>query len=65
MQKFRKEEDGWKEYNRNGAVRRFTAEQFISHLLPPLAGIKGPHVTVKVVPDKKDEGLTEEKLEAC
>jgi hypothetical protein len=51
LQKFRKEEDGWKEYSRNGVVRRCTVEQFISHILPPLAGIKGPDVTVKVEPD--------------
>jgi hypothetical protein len=56
LQKFRKEKDGWKEHSRNGTVRPCTAEQFISHLLPPLAGTKGPYVTVKVVPDKKDEG---------
>jgi hypothetical protein len=55
IQKFRKEEDGWKEYSRNGTVRPCTAEQFISHLLPPLAGIKGQYITAKVVPDKKDE----------
>jgi hypothetical protein len=52
LQKFRKEKDGWKEYSRNGTVRPCTAEQFISHILPSLAGIKGPNVTVKVEPDK-------------
>jgi hypothetical protein len=31
----------------------------VSHLLPALAGIKGPHVTVKVEPDKKSEGKRE------
>ena len=53
VQKFRKEEDSWKEYSRNGSVRPCTAEQFISHILPALAGFKGPHVTVKVEPDEK------------
>jgi hypothetical protein len=53
LQKFRKEEDGWKEYSRNGSVRSCSAEQFISHILPSLAGIKGPYVTVKVEPDTK------------
>ena len=52
LQKFRKEHDGWKMFSQNGAIRSCTAEQFISHLLPPLAGIKGPNVTVKVEPDK-------------
>jgi len=51
LQKFRKEQDGWKEYSRNGAIHACTAEQFISHILPPLAGIKGPNVTVRVEPD--------------
>jgi hypothetical protein len=55
LQKFRKELDGWKEYSPNGTVRPCTAEQMISHLLPPLAGIKGPNVTVKVEPDAQTE----------
>jgi hypothetical protein len=55
IQKFRREADGWKEYSKNGTTRPCTAEQFISHLLPLLAGIKGPNVTVKVEPDKKAE----------
>jgi hypothetical protein len=38
--------------NKETVIRSCTAEQFISHLLPPLAGIKGPNVTVKVEPDK-------------
>ncbi len=55
IQKFRKETDGWKEYSRNGTIRQCTAEQFISHILPPLAGIKGPNVTIKVEADEKSE----------
>ena len=51
LQKFRKEDDGWKMYSRNGTVRPCTAEQFISHMLPSLAGLKGPNVTVRVEPD--------------
>jgi hypothetical protein len=54
LQKFRKEEDSWKQYSRNGNVLPCTAEQMISHILP-LAGIKGPNVTVKVEPDGKIE----------
>jgi hypothetical protein len=52
LQKFRKEDEGWKEYSRNGTVHQCTAEQVISHILPSLAGIKGPNVTIKVEPDK-------------
>jgi len=55
LQKFRKEEDGWKLYSRNGSVRSCSAEQFISHILPPLAGIKGSNVTVRVEPNLKPE----------
>ncbi len=54
LQKFRKEKDGWKEYSQNGTVRPCTAEQMISHILPPLAGIKGLNVTVRVEPDNKE-----------
>jgi hypothetical protein len=37
----------------NGAVRSLSAEQLLSHILPPLAGIG--HFTVKVEPDNKIE----------
>jgi hypothetical protein len=53
LQKFRKEEEGWILTSSNGIRRPCSAEQMLSHLLPPLAGIKGPHVTVKVEPDDK------------
>ena len=53
INKFRKEKEGWMLTCSNGTVRPCTAEQMVSHLLPALAGIKGPHVTVKVEPDNK------------
>ena len=53
LQKFRKEKDGWILTSSNAAVRSCSAEQLLSHMLPPLAGIKGPHVTVKVEADNK------------
>ena len=55
IQKFRKEAEGWILMSANGTRRPCSAEQVISHLLPPLAGLKGPHVAVKVEPDKKTE----------
>jgi hypothetical protein len=55
MNKFRKEKEGWILTSSNGTIYPCTAEQMVSHLLPALAGIKGPHVTVKVEPDKKIE----------
>jgi hypothetical protein len=55
IQKFRKEKEDWILTSSNGRRRPCSAEQMISHLLPPLAGIKGPHVAVKVEPDNKPE----------
>ena len=55
IQKFRKEKEDWILTSSNGTRRLCTAEQMISHLLPPLAGIKGPNVTVEVEADNKTE----------
>ena len=51
-QSFRKEKDGWKQTSSKGIVRSCTAEQVLSHILPPLAF---GHVTVNVVPDNTKE----------
>lgn len=48
-QSFRKDKDGWKQTSSKGVVSLCTAEQVLSHILPPLAF---GHVTIKVVPDK-------------
>ena len=53
LQKFRKEKDSWSLTISNGVVRSYSAEQLLSHMFPPIAGIKGKHVTVKVEPDSK------------
>jgi hypothetical protein len=53
LQKFRKENESWFLTSPNGTKRPCSAEQLLSHILPPLAGTKGPHVTVKVEPDDK------------
>jgi len=50
LQKYRKK-DGWVQTSSNGTIRFCSAEQLLSHILPPLAGIKGKNVTVKVEPD--------------
>ena len=55
INKFRKEKEGWMLTTSNGTVRPCTAEQMVSHLLPALAGIRGPLVTVKVEPDNRTE----------
>jgi len=51
-QSFRKEKDGWIQKSSKGIVRKCTAEQVLSHILPPLAF---GHVTLKVKPDNKKE----------
>jgi len=51
-QSFRKDKDDWKQTSSRGIVRSCTAEQVISHILPPLAF---GHVTIKVEPDHKKE----------
>jgi len=49
-QSFRKEKDGWIQTSSKGIVRHCTAEQVLSHILPPLAF---GHATIKVKPDKE------------
>ncbi|MCJ7570629.1 MAG: hypothetical protein MUO82_01965 [Candidatus Thermoplasmatota archaeon] len=51
-QSFRKGKDGWIQTSSKGIVRGCTAEQVLSHLLPPL--VFG-HVILKVEPDSKVE----------
>jgi hypothetical protein len=48
MQKFKKDKKGWEMTSSNGTIHRMTAEQLLSHLLPPLAS-KNPKFKVKVV----------------
>lgn len=38
LQTFQRDKDGWFQTSSKGIVRRCTAEQTLSHLLPPLAG---------------------------
>ena len=51
-QSFRKEKDGWIQTSSKGIVHCCTAEQVLSHILPPLAF---GNVTLKVEPDHKYE----------
>jgi hypothetical protein len=43
------EDEGWTQTAPTGVVRRMTAEQLLSHLLPPLAKDQ-PHLNVTVEP---------------
>lgn len=47
LQSFQKDRDGWFQVSSRGIVRRCTAEQTLSHLLPPLAGASRAIVTVE------------------
>ena len=47
LQSFQRDKDGWFEISSKGIVRRCTAEQTLSHLLPPLAGVSRAIVKVE------------------
>jgi hypothetical protein len=44
---YRRDEAGWTQTGPTGRVHRMTAEQLLSHLLPPLAGISPAIVRVE------------------
>lgn len=45
---YRKDNNGWTQTSPNGIVRRMTAEQLLSHLLPPLIAGNKSHLIVRV-----------------
>ena len=47
-QVYLKDGDGWTQTSPDGTVRRMTAEQLLSHLLPPLATGNKSRLTVRV-----------------
>ncbi len=53
MQSFQRDKDGWFQISSKGIVRRCTAEQTLSHLLPPLAGVSPAIVKVEKIASKK------------
>jgi hypothetical protein len=53
MQTFQRDRGGWFQTSSKGTVRRCTAEQTLSHLLPPLAGASPATVKVERLPPKK------------
>lgn len=50
LQSFQKDKDGWYQTSSKGIIRRCTAEQTLSHLLPPLAGVCKAIVKVERIP---------------
>jgi hypothetical protein len=53
LQSFQRDKDGWFETSSKGIVRRCTAEQTLSHLLPPLAGVSRAIVKVERISPEK------------
>jgi hypothetical protein len=53
LQTFQRDKEGWFQISSRGIVRRCTAEQTLSHLLPPLAGVSRAIVNVERIPAKK------------
>jgi hypothetical protein len=45
---YRKDKRGWTQTSSKGMVRRMTAEQLLSHLLPPLTKAYKGKVTIRV-----------------
>lgn len=54
LQSFQKDKDGWFQVSSRGIVRRCTAEQTLSHLLPPLAGVSRAIVKVERIKPTAD-----------
>jgi hypothetical protein len=53
LQSFQRDKDGWFQTSSKGIVRRCTAEQTLSHLLPPLAGASRAILKVERISHKK------------
>jgi hypothetical protein len=53
LQTFQRDKDGWFQTSSKGIVRRCTAEQTLSHLLPPLAGAGRAVVKVERIVQEK------------
>ncbi len=64
---YRRDKDGWTQTGPTGKTRRLTAEQLLSHILPPLAD-RSPAI-VRVVPDsarmKRRPGLRLSLTRSC
>lgn len=44
---YRREKNGWTQTSPNGKVRKLSAEQLLSHILPSLAGVGPLNVRVE------------------
>lgn len=62
LQSFQKDKEGWYQTSSRGIIRRCTAEQTLSHLLPPLAGVSKAIVKVERIPSKNSLKNLKENL---
>ena len=46
-QVYKRDKKGWTQNCPDGKIRRMTAEQLLSHILPPLAGVSPANIRVK------------------
>ena len=60
-QVYRKDNAGWIQTGPNGIVRRMTAEQLLSHLLPPLTVENRGRLVVKVEKRKRQGKMLRKK----
>ena len=51
---YRRDKKGWTQKSSKGIIRRMTAEQLLSHLLPPLAAKNKSRVIIRVERRKKN-----------
>ena len=51
---YKRDKKGWTQKSSKGIVRRMTAEQLLSHILPPLAGKSKGKLSVKAKKKSKD-----------
>jgi hypothetical protein len=52
---YRKDNKGWTQTSSKGIVRRMTAEQLLSHLLPPLIADNKSHLIIRVERNRMKE----------
>ena len=58
---YRKDNNGWTQTSSKGIVRKMTAEQLLSHLLPPLIADNKSHLIVRVERNRTKEDIKKTK----
>ena len=58
---YHKDNNGWTQTSSKGIVRKMTAEQLLSHLLPPLIADNKSHLIVRVERNRTKEDIKKTK----